>query len=118
VWEVEYTDQSEEWWLELDDRTQEDIGVAVSKLEERGPTLPRPFVDTIKGSKYPNMKELRPLRSNVRILFAFDPRRMAVLLIGGDKTGKWEEWYEEMIPVADQLYTEHLEELHQEGDLS
>jgi hypothetical protein len=64
------------------------------------------------------MKELRPLGSNVRILFAFDPRRMAILLIGGDKTGKWKEWYEEMIPVADRLYAEHLEALRQEGELS
>jgi hypothetical protein len=118
VWEIEYTDQFEEWWKKLGDRAQEDVSVAVSKLEERGPTLSRPFVDTIEGSKYPHMKELRPLRSNIRILFAFDPRRMAILLIGGDKTGRWKEWYEEMLPVAERLYAEHLEELHQEGELS
>jgi hypothetical protein len=61
------------------------------------------------------MKELRPPAGNIRILFAFDPRRMAILLIGGDKTGRWQEWYQEMIPVADRLYDEHLEELRREG---
>lgn len=57
--------------------------------------------DTLEGSRHPNMKELRPLGSNIRVLFAFDPRRAAILLIGGDKTDRWREWYEEMIPVAD-----------------
>ncbi len=60
------------------------------------------------------MKELRPLGGDIRILFAFDPRRTAILLIGGDKTGKWNEWYAEIVPVADQLYDEHLAELVRE----
>jgi hypothetical protein len=63
------------------------------------------------------MKELRPMGSNIRVMFAFDPRRTAILLIGGDKTGRWREWYEKMIPMADQLYTDHLEELRAEGEL-
>lgn len=71
----------------------------------------------MEGSRHPNMKELRPLGSNIRVLFAFDPRRAAILLIGGDKTDRWREWYEEMIPVADRLYEVHLEELRQEGDI-
>lgn len=61
------------------------------------------------------MKELRPRRGSVRILFAFDPRRMAILLIGGDKTGRWQAWYREMIPIADDLYDTHLETLRREG---
>jgi hypothetical protein len=63
------------------------------------------------------MKELRPMGSNIRVMFAFDPRRTAILLIGGDKTGRWREWYEKMIPMADQLYVDHLEELRAEGEL-
>lgn len=61
------------------------------------------------------MKELRPKASAIRILFALDPRRTAILLIGGDKRGRWEEWYDEMIPVADALYDEHLQEIQAEG---
>jgi hypothetical protein len=63
------------------------------------------------------MKELRPRGGNIRILFAFDPLRTAILLIGGDKTGAWNEWYARMIPVADDLYDEHLAELCKEGAL-
>jgi hypothetical protein len=61
------------------------------------------------------MKELRPSRGNLRILFAFDSRRTAILLIGGDKTSRWEAWYREVVPIADRLYDEHLEALKQEG---
>ncbi len=90
---------------------------AVDKLEERGPALGRPFVDTIEGSRHSNMKELRPPGGNIKVHFAFDPRRTAILLLGGDKTGRWKEWYEEMIPVADRLYEEYLEELRGEGEI-
>lgn len=74
-------------------------------------------MDTIKGSRHPNMKELRPLGGYIRVLFAFDPRRSAILLTGGDKTGRWEEWYEEAIPEADRLYDIYLEELREEGEI-
>jgi hypothetical protein len=62
------------------------------------------------------MKELRPRGGNLRILFAFDPRRAAILLLGGDKTGQWSSWYERTIPQADDLYDEHLRELRDEGN--
>lgn len=114
-WEVEYTDQFEVWFEELDERQQESIVIAVEVLQGRGPGLGRPLIDTIKRSRHANMKELRPRRGNLRILFAFDPRRMAILLIGGDKTHRWEGWYEKTIPFADQLYDEHLETLQKEG---
>lgn len=71
--------------------------------------MPRPFADSVEGSRHAHMKELRPPGTNIRILFAFDPRRMTILLIGGDKTDRWKEWYEEMIPVADDLYDDHLQ---------
>jgi hypothetical protein len=114
VWSVEYTDQFEAWWDDLRVDEQVAIAIAVEALEERGPALGRPFVDTIKGSRHPNMKELRPRGETMRILFAFDPHRSAILLIGGDKRDRWSEWYEEMIPVADRLYDDHLGELHGE----
>ncbi len=113
-WEVEYTDEFGEWFSALDESAQDAIVAAVEVLEERGPGLGKPLVDTISGTRYPNMKELRPLVRNIRILFAFDPRRCAILLIGGDKTGRWQQWYEEMIPKADRLYDEHLEILRKE----
>ena len=114
AWEIEYTDEFFAWWDTLTANEQEMITTAVTKLEQSGPALGRPFVDTIKGSRHANMKELRP-RSNIRVLFAFNPLRTAILLIGGDKTGRWEEWYAEMIPVADDLYDVHLREIGQEG---
>lgn len=91
--------------------------MAVDELGERGPALGRPLVDAVKGSRRPNMKEPRPLGGNIRVLFAFDPRRGAILLIGGDKTGRWEEFYEEAIPEADALYGIHLDELREEGEI-
>jgi len=99
----------------LDQETQDDVVAAVAKLEERGPVLGRPLVDTIKGSRYANMKELRPRGGNLRVLFAFDPRRMAILLIGGDKTHRWEVLYQNFVPLADQLYDDHLATLKKEG---
>ena len=78
---------------------------------------PPAAADTLEGARYPNMKELRPLGSTIRVLFAFDPRRTAILLLGGDKSGQWQEWYEEMIPKAERLYEIYLEELRQEGEL-
>lgn len=63
------------------------------------------------------MKELIPMGGNIRVLFAFDPRRMAILLIGGDKTNRWDGWYETMVPLADDLYDEHLRVLRKEGEM-
>jgi len=81
------------------------------KLEEVGPTFGRPVVDRIKASRHHNMKELRSIGGNVRIIFTFDPERKAILLIGGDKAGQWKRWYSENIPRADDLYDEHLENM-------
>ncbi len=115
AWEAEYTDEFGDWFEGLDEDTQDAIFAAVERLQEDGPSLGRPLVDTIKGSRHPNLKERRPPKPNIRILFAFDPRRMSILLIGGDKTGQWESWYVRMVPVADQLYDEHLATLEKEG---
>ncbi len=95
----------------MDEDGQIAIDAAVEVPQERGPALGRPLVDNVHQSRHPNMKELRPLGGDIRILFAFDPRRTAILLIGGDKMGRWNECYAETVPVADQLYDDHLAEL-------
>ncbi len=115
-WEVEYTDEFEDWWNELSESDQERVRAAVEILESAGPALGRPLVDTLEGSRLQNMKELRPLGAHLRVLFAFDPRRVAVLLLGGDKSGHWSAWYTEAIPAAEQLYPEHLAQLREEGE--
>jgi len=85
-------------------------------LAEHGPALNRPVVGEIKSSRHANMKEPRASKGGaLRVLFAFDPRRYAVLLLGGDKSGEWESWYESAIPVVDDLYDVHLQELRDEG---
>lgn len=114
VWTVEYTDEFEQWWDTLNPDDQQGIDAAVGLLEDRGPNLGRPLVDTIQDSRHHNMKELRV--GTTRILFAFDPRRNAILLIGGDKRGRWQQFYERTIPLADRLFDEHLAELDSEGD--
>lgn len=118
IWKVEYTDELGEWIGTLSKPQLQALIAAVDQLEARGPALGRPLADTVKGSRHANMKELRPPRTNLRVLFAFDPRRMAILLIGGDKTGRWREFYATMIPVADDLYDEHLDEIREEGEIS
>jgi hypothetical protein len=72
-------------------------------------------VDSIKGSRHHNMKELRSIGGNLRALLAFDPNRRAVVLLGGDKTGDWKGWYERNVPLADKLYDRHLRALGKEG---
>lgn len=87
---------------------------AIELLEERGPQLGRPIVDTVKASRHKNMKELRPGsagRSELRVLFAFDPNRQAILLVAGDKAGNWKTWYKTNIPVADDLFDDHIRQL-------
>jgi hypothetical protein len=116
VWEVEFTDEFGQWWETLSPSEQASLDASVRLLERFGPQLSRPHADTVKGSRHSNMKELRtqcrgrPLRT----FFAFDPRRSAILLIGGDKSGD-DRFYERMIPLADRLYDEYLEELRNEG---
>jgi len=83
-------------------------------LQYKGPGLPRPYSDSVHTSRHSNMKELRIQHAGrpYRILYAFDPRRCAILLVGGDKTGN-DHWYEEFVPHADELYDRHLKELKQ-----
>jgi hypothetical protein len=114
-WRVEMTDEAEAWYDALSDRDQERIAAAIDTLVEQGPSLGRPTVDSIKASRHHNMKELRSRGGNLRALFAFDPRRTAIILLGGDKTNDWSGWYERNIPLADDLYDQYLRELREEG---
>lgn len=116
VWDVEYTDEFGEWWLSLSIEQQEALDDRVMLLAEHGPGLKRPVVAEILSSRHSRMKELRISRAgSLRVLFAFDPRRHAILLLGGDKTGQWAKWYRTAIPIADALYDAHLDELRIEG---
>ena len=86
------------------------VAQAVAALRDEGPTLGRPLVDRIQGSRIHHLKELRPGsggQSEIRVLFAFDPTRSALLLLGGDKAGNWQRWYRQNIPIAEQLYLEY-----------
>ena len=121
-WEIDLHESVDVWFEQLceEDPTSADlVEAAVDLLAQQGPRLGRPMVDRIQGSRYHNMKELRPASagsSEIRILFVFDPRRHAILLVAGDKSGRWDAWYRTNIPVAEQRYAEHLTDLgEQEG---
>ena len=113
AWEVELELVST-WLFELDQSSYEQVVAAIELLSENGPQLGRPLVDSVVASRHKNMKELRPGSSGgseLRILFAFDPKRRAILLIAGDKSGNWKRWYRDNIPVADNRFDDHLERL-------
>ena len=116
TWDVEYTDEFGQWWGALTEAEQESVDVSVRLLEAMGPQLPFPHSSGVKASRHGHMRELRIQHAGrpYRILYAFDPKRAAILLIGGDKTGN-NRWYEVYVPLADRLYDEHLKELEQEG---
>jgi hypothetical protein len=116
MWEVEYTDEFGDWWETLDADEQESLVASVELLRQLGPQLPRPHADVLKGSRHANMKELRTQHAGrpLRTLFAFDPRRTAILLLGGDKTSD-SRFYQRMIPLADDLFDQHLAALEREG---
>jgi hypothetical protein len=116
-WIIEGTDQFKEWFLSLTDADDKAVSEAIDALIMTGPSLGRPLVDTLTGSRIPNLKELRPKRNDIRILFAFDPRRTAILLLGGSKTNDWHGWYTRNIPEAERLYNDYLSELRKEGIL-
>ncbi len=116
MWDIEYTDEFEKWWDTLTPEEQEDVDAKVMLLERLGPALGRPHADTVGGSRHPNMKELRIQHAGrpYRIFYAFDPRRSAILLIGGIKTDD-KRFYKEYIPVADRLYDNQIDTLRKEG---
>lgn len=116
AWQVEGTDEFAEWFLGLIDEEQADVGRVVELLVEHGPALPFPYSSGIVGSRHRHMRELRIQHHGrpYRVLYAFDPRRAAILLLGGDKTGN-NRWYGENVPIAEHRYDEYLRELKKEG---
>ena len=115
-WDIYLTNEVATWLDNLqvtDAKTADLVDDAIYALSRSGPALGRPLVDTIAGSKIKNLKELRPGfsgTSEVRILFVFDPWRSAILLVAGDKSGRWGRLYAEAIPRAGQLYEIYLKE--------
>jgi hypothetical protein len=109
AWDIEYTDEFEGWWETLTEGAQIDVDMVVGLLQECGPNLPFLYSSGVTGSRHSPMRELRIQHQGrpIRVLYAFDPHRTAILLLGGDKTGN-NRW-------ADRLYDEYLEELEQEG---
>lgn len=116
AWDVEYTDEFGAWWDALTAAEQIDVGAVVRLLEAKGPTLGYPYSSAVQSAKHGHMRELRIQHQGrpYRVLYAFDPRRIALLLLGGDKTGD-DRWYERVVPIADRLYDAHLQILRQEG---
>jgi len=110
-WEIVAVADVDQWLARQDADTFQLIAAALDMLAEKGPGLGRPMADTVKGSRHKNMKELRPGssgRGEVRILFAFDPDRKAILLVAGDKAGDWNRWYDHNIALADNRFDDHL----------
>jgi hypothetical protein len=116
AWEVEGTDAFADWFEALTDDEQVSVGRVVELLVEHGPSLPFPYSSGIATSRHRHMRELRIQHEGrpYRVLYAFDPRRAAILLLGGDKTGN-DRWYDEHAPIADKLYDEYLRQLEREG---
>jgi len=117
AWEAEYTHQFGEWWDALPADEQADITHYVKELQKRGPELSFPYSSGIRGSRYGSMRELRVQSSGkpIRILYAFDPRRTPILLVGGKKGGN-KGFYDQLIRAADRLFEEHLAELESERE--
>jgi len=113
-WIVRFEDAFEQEFLDLEEEVREAILAAARVLQDYGPQLGRPHADTLAGSRYANMKELRFATADGawRVAFAFDSRRHGVLLVAGDKSGVSEgRFYRQLIARADQRYAAHLERL-------
>ena len=113
---VEFTNEFGEWWTQLAEKERDNITAIVELLMESGSDLRFPHTSGIEGSKHAHMRELRVQSGGhpIRVFYAFDPTRSAILLIGGDKTGN-KRFYKEYIPVADKLYDEYIQQLKKEG---
>ena len=116
AYEVEVTDEWLAWFDKLTEGEQEELAASIGLLEAKGPHLPFPYSSGVSSSRHAHMRELRTQVQGrpFRTLYAFDPRRVAILLIAGDKTGD-DRWYDVFVPKADDLYDEHLKILAQEG---
>ncbi len=108
------SDEFRRWARGLDPDARAHIQAAITHVAAGGPTLGRPHVDVVHGTRLPKLKEARVGRGT-RMLFAFDSRRNLVMLAGGDKTGQWNRWYPAKIRLAERLYLDHERRLGKEG---
>ena len=115
MWAIQTTDIFDTWFDALNDADRTNVLAALMVLREHGPQLARPYADTVYGSTHANMKELRIQSKGrpLRTLFAFDPQRTAIILCAGDKAGNEKRFYKQLIPLADRIFTEHLEQFTQ-----
>ncbi len=113
MWEIVTTDTFGEWFDGLDDSDRANVIAGMLLLQEIGPHLSRPYADTVNGSKFTNMKELRIQSKGdpLRAFFAFDPSRKGVLLCAGNKVSDEKRFYKRMIPLADDEYETHLKNM-------
>jgi hypothetical protein len=111
-WTIIFHEAFRDWLYEQEEDVQDSIFAGIGLLKQEGPLLGRPYVDTLQGSQYPNLKELRVQHGGEpwRILFAFDTIRQAVVLVGGNKTGD-ARWYKKNISIAERRFSQHLETL-------
>ena len=111
-WSLIYHDEFATWLTDQEEDLQNEALAYLEMLKDRGPLLGRPYVDTLKGSSLTNLKELRfeYQRAPIRILFAFDPKRQAVILLGGNKQAD-KRWYERNIPIAEKRFKQHVQNL-------
>jgi len=117
MWEVEYTDEFGEWWETLGEAEQDAITFSVGLLQNEGPSLKYPHSTDVRRSRHNSMRELRSQCKGrpLRTFYAFDPKRTAILLIGGDKTGN-DRFYDEFVPIADKIYDHYLKEIRRENN--
>jgi hypothetical protein len=117
LWEVIATDVFDGWFGQLTQKERKRVAASIGLLEQFGPALRHPHSSDIRGSRHGGMRELRIQVGGLpyRVLYAFDPNRDAILLLGGDKTGD-EAWYTKNVPIADDLFDQHLEALKKEKE--
>ena len=111
TWVVLPSIQVQSWLVALDEESLATVLDCIGELTRQGPQLGRPLVGKLSGSMVANLKELRPITNqhgHIRIIFAFDPKRQAVLLLAGDKRGQWDKWYKKHIPIAERMFLDHL----------
>ena len=118
MWVVLTAEPFDIWYESQTEADRENVLASILVLQELGPGLGRPHADTVKGSSFPNMKELRIQSKGrpLRALFAFDPARRAILLCGGDKSGGDKRFYKKLIALADAEFARHLDEMNRSDD--
>ncbi len=111
AWRVEVSHEFRVWWHGLDHTARKALAPRIRLIREQGPALGYPYSSQIQGSRFGRLRELRVQHAGrpYRLLYAFDHRRVAILLVGGDK-GKDDRWYERMVPRAEAILERHLSE--------